>query len=102
MRIFIQQLEELLDGTYRWHGSIAVPLEIGSLPEHLPHVSSLHEGGLGHGLFDDFGRPFPSRTNLEDLNAVTGDSKTDIELWPDMNGRPSLLYVRLHGALNSL
>jgi hypothetical protein len=52
-------------------GFVAVPLQIGTLPVHLPQPLSPDKGDSGKGVLTLYLRPIPLRTKLEQLDALT-------------------------------
>ena len=57
---------------------IAVPLQVGSLPIHLPDASPFDVGGSGYRLLDLFVLVFPPRPNLKCLDALPTNSISEV------------------------
>ena len=100
--VLLHDGQKLFDSCDFRCGSVAVPLLIGALPVHPPHTLSSDKGRFGEGTLTRYLRPIPLRTNLEQLNALTGDTEPEVELGANMWGRPALLDERADCLFDSL
>jgi hypothetical protein len=100
--ILLHQYQEVFKrwNLRRW--IIAVPLQIGALPENSPDALRLHVGGLRKRVFKLFTRLVVPWPDLEELNALAGNAKPQIQLWPHVWRGPPLLDERTDNALEPL
>src|SRR5688572_22833181 len=95
--ILAYEEEEIVNGRNFWGRFVTMPLQIGTAPENLPAVFRPDKGCLCKRLLSHLARfASPDGTNLKDLNALAVDSKTEIELRPDMRRWAVLLEERAH------
>jgi len=79
-----------------------MPLQIATLPEHSPDAVCPDIGCLGHGRFALLaGRAAPDWSDLENLNALPRDAKSEVQLRANMRRRPTLFHQGVHGPVYS-
>ena len=81
---------------------VSVPLEIAPHPEHAPKILRPNKSRFCDGVLHFLLRILPVRPNLEDLNAVAGNSIAVIKLWPNVWRRTTPLHKVREIALDTL
>jgi hypothetical protein len=79
-----------------------MPFEIGTFPEDSPHASSTNKGGFGVRILSLYARTIPLRTDLEKLDTLPFDAKTQVKLRADVGRRPALANEGANRFLYSL
>src|SRR5258706_2056384 len=72
-------------------GFVPVPFEVSTHPEDAPAIHRSNERCFRHGRLHLFGVVLPVRANLEDFNALPFHAIANIELIPNILGRPATL-----------
>ena len=95
--------QRLFQRFYLWIGLITMPLEVSSKPVELPSVAALDKGRFEYSVLGDFAGLSPPRgPDLEEFDALTRESKRDIQFFANVRRRPSLFYVRVYDFLVAL
>ena len=79
--VFVDDTEEILNGSCGRVWLVPVPLEIGSLPVDTPLVCATYVGCLGYGIFVSSAWISKVGTDFEDLDALSLDSEAKVKPW---------------------
>lgn len=102
MRVLVYQRCEFRHRFYFRSWFIAVPLQIAALPEYSPDAAPPDVCRLRHRRFVFlFERSPPSRSDLENLYALPGNTEADIQLGANTWRRPTLLHEGVHRSANA-
>ncbi len=94
--------QEFFDRIHREQRPVAVPFEISTHPKYLPACLAANKRCLCHGMFDPHIRTLPTRSDLENLNTLTGDTKANIQFGPDVRRRSAFLNESIDNLFDSL
>ena len=86
MGILIDQLQKLFKFRNFRQWSITMPLQVGTHPINFPNILGLYIGRFCNGMFHFFFRVAPNGPNLENLDALSFYSESQIQLRSNMKG----------------
>lgn len=79
-----------------------MPLQIGSLPIHEPHVAGFQITSFRDGLLDFLRRIIPALPDLEDFDASAVEAEAEIKPATEVNRRLTLSDERRNGVFDTL
>ena len=92
MVVFLDDIQKFLNRHSFQVRFIAVPFQIGSLPEDFPIPSAFVVGRFRNRMFDLLACVFPMSTDFEYFDALSVDPKSKVNLAANVRWRSPPLY----------
>jgi len=102
MLVFVDDLQKFLHGPNVRRRFVAVPLQIGALPEYSPRRGSPNKRGFCEWVLPNFLCVIPDWAYFKEFNALPYDSKTKIQFCTDVRRWAPLRHKFLDRLLDSL
>jgi hypothetical protein len=84
MLVFLNERKKFVKRCNAWVWLVAMPLQIGSLPENFPDTLTLNKGGPCDWVFNLLVWLSPGGVNLKNLNTLLLNTKGKIEFISDV------------------
>ena len=102
MFVLVDDRQKFIDGGHGKSGLVAVPLEVGTLPEYLPQILGPDVRRLGDRIFSNDSSVIPLRTYFKNFDTPFGQAVPNIQVGTNIDRWAALGEKAVQGLFNSL